>query len=205
MKLNDLKESWNDKVDETDNQLDYTKVITSIEKDTTAFDKKIKRRDILEISIAVLLIPVWSWTLFHSASVMQSVGLLIAIAACILIPYKLIKAKQVDAPKDTSILAFLQVEKLKLENQKQLLESIVLWYISPIMIAIFLITAGGTVNDAGLPQITNKLAIYYGCCVLLVVGIYLLNKRAANKQITPLLDAVNKRIEELTALNDVSE
>jgi len=197
MKLDDLKADWKNEITESGNNVKLTEVIEALMKETTKVDKSIKRRDILEISIALLLIPVWSWKLFYSAGVMQSLGLWIAILACIYIPYRLLKAKRVHVPQDESVLAYLEVEKLKLQNQKSLLETIALWYISPLMIAIVLITAGATVNDFGIPQIPGQLMVYYSFCALLVVGVYLLNTRAAKKKFQPLLDKVNQRISEI--------
>ena len=89
------------------------------------------------------------------------------------------------------------IEKVKLENQKKLLESVALWYILPLMVAIILITAGATVDSLGIPQLTLQLKIYYSFCALLSVGVYLLNKRAAKKRFKPLLDKVNYRIKEI--------
>lgn len=197
MKLDDLKTDWENEVSPSDNEISLTEVIDSLMKETTKIDKSIKRRDILEISISLLLIPVWTWKLFFSAGVMQSIGLWIAILACIYIPYRLLKAKRVNAPQDDSVLAYLEVEKIKISNQKSLLETIALWYIAPLMLAIILITAGATVNDFGVPQISIQLMVYYLFCALLVVGIYLLNTRAAKNKFQPLLDRVNQRIDEI--------
>jgi C4-dicarboxylate transporter len=205
MKLDDLKTEWKNEVIQMTDAERVSNVIDSLEKETTKLDKTIKRRDYLEISIALLIIPVWTWKLFYAASLMQTVGLWIAIFACLLIPYKLLKAKQVDTQKDDSVLAFLNTEKNKLEQQMTLLESVAVWYIAPLFTAIILITAGATVDASGIPQITEQLTIYYGCCVLLVVGIYFLNKRAVKKQLSPLLDNVNKRIQELSSFSEVAE
>lgn len=203
MKFDDLKASWKTEIESDNSTQDLIPMITLLAKETSKVDKSVKRRDIIEISIALLLIPVWSWKLFYSASLVQTIGLWIAIVACVYIPYKLIKAKQVDAPKDSSVMAFLQFEKTKIENQKKLLESIAVWYIAPLMVAIVLITAGATVNEIGIPRITEQLAIYYGFCVMLVIGIYFLNKRAVKKQLLPLLDKIKQRISELNDLKEI--
>lgn len=203
MKLDDLKENWKAEIASENNAQDLSPMIKLLAKETSKMDKSIKRRDIIEISIALLLIPAWSWKLFYSAGLVQSIGLCIAILACLYIPYKLMKAKQVDAPKDNSVMAFLQVEKTKIENQKKLLESVAVWYISPIFLAIILITLGATIDEGGMPRMTEQLAIYYGFCVLLVIGIYYLNKRAVKKQLVPLLDNVKQRINELNNFEEV--
>jgi hypothetical protein len=203
MKFDDLKTGWKTEVEKTGKQQDLTRLVESLEKETKKLDKSIKRRDIMEISIALLLIPVWAWKLFYSASLLQTIGLWIAIVACIYIPYKLLKARQVESAKDDSLLAFLSVEKSKLEKQKELLETIAIWYLSPLMVAIVLITAGSKVDDAGVPQISEQLMVYYLFCGVLYVGIYFLNKRAAKKKFAPLLDRVNQQIQELKSLNNV--
>ena len=203
MKLDDLKANWKTAIESDNSTQDLTPMIELLVKETSKVDKSIKRRDRLEISIALLLIPVWSWKLFYSASLVQSTGLWIAIVACLYIPYKLLKAKQINAPKDNSVMAFLQFEKIKIENQKKLLESVAVWYIAPLMVAIVLITAGATVDEIGIPRITEQLAIYYGFCVMLVIGIYFLNKRVVKKQLLPLLDKIKQRISELNDLKEI--
>jgi hypothetical protein len=203
MKLDDLKANWKTAIESDNSTQDLSPMIELLVKETSKVDKSIKRRDRLEISIALLLIPVWSWKLFYSASLVQTTGLWIAIVACLYIPYKLLKAKQINAPKDNSVMAFLQFEKIKIENQKKLLESIAVWYIAPLMVAIVLITAGATVDETGIPRITEQLAIYYGFCVMLVIGIYFLNKRAVKKQLLPLLDKIKQRISELNDLKEI--
>ena len=203
MKFDDLKTGWKTEVEKTGKQQDLTRLVESLEKETKKLDKSIKRRDIMEISIALLLIPVWAWKLFYSASLLQTIGLWIAIVACIYIPYKLLKARQVESAKDDSLLAFLSVEKSKLEKQKELLETIAIWYLSPLMVAIVLITAGSKVDDAGVPQISEQLMVYYLFCGVLYVGVYFLNKRAAKKKFAPLLDRVSQQIQELKSLNNV--
>ncbi len=197
MMLDDLKVGWESEMKKPVNHEQLATVLEILKTETGKLDKSIKRRDTLEVSIALLLIPVWSWKLVYSVSLMQSVGLWIAILACLFIPYKLIKAKRVNVQKNNSVLGFLLIEKVKLESQKKLLESVALWYILPLMIAIILITAGATLDSLGIPQLTFQLKIYYSFCALLFVGVYLLNKRAAKKQFKPLLDKVNQHIKEI--------
>ncbi len=147
MKLDDLKKDWQQTVNTPTNNENLSEVITMLEKETTKIDKEIKRRDILEISVAILLIPVWIWGLFHAVSSMQTVGYCIALISCIYIPYKLLKAKKVTSSKNSSIRDYLRTEKQKVEQQKKLLESIVWWYIAPLTTAIVLITLGATVDE----------------------------------------------------------
>jgi len=197
MKLDDLKQDWQETIVKSSTTDGLTEVVAMLEKQTTKIDKEIKRRDTLETSISLLLIPVWIYGLFISTGALQSIGFIIAIIACIHIPYRLVKAKKITTPKDTSVKAFLKSEQQKLLQQKQLLESVVSWYIAPLTIAIVLITLGGTVDATGLPHLNDFLIKYYGLLTLLFVGVYLLNKRAVKKKFVPLLDNIEQRLSEL--------
>jgi len=198
MKLDDLKQDWQKNIEQVSAPENLNKVINMLEKETTKIDKEIKRRYFFEISIAVLLIPIWILGLFISKGSIQTIGYIIAIASCIYIPYKLMSAKKVTTPKLSNIKTFLEREKQKVSQQKQLLESIVWWYIAPLTVSIVLITLGGTVNETGLPSMNDHLCIYYGCLVLLIVGIYFLNKRAAKKKFGPLLTNIEQRLAEIS-------
>ncbi len=197
MKLDDLKQDWQETIIKPSTTNDFIEVKAVLEQQTIKIDKEIKRRDILEIAIAFLLIPVWIYGLFTSAGTMQSAGFVLAILSCIFIPYKLVRAKKITSSKSASVRSFLEKEKQKVAQQKQLLESVVSWYIAPLAISIVLITLGATVDTLGVPQIHSNLMVYYGFLVLLIVGIYLLNKRAAKKKFGPLLENIEKRLKEL--------
>ena len=86
---------------------------------------------------------------------------------------------------------------LPYRQQKQLLESIVSWYIAPLATAIVLITLGSTVDATGFPHLSDFLIQYYGLLALLIVGVYFLNKRAAKKKFGPLLENIEQRLSEL--------
>jgi H+/gluconate symporter-like permease len=197
MQLDDLKQDWKKTIQTPSSTNNLTEVITMLEKQTIKIDKEIKRRDLIEISIAILLIPVWIYGLFTSAGAIQTAGLILAILSCLYIPYRLMKAKKITSTKNTNIKTFLENEKQKVSQQKQLLESVVSWYIAPLSISIILITLGGTVDASGTPHLNDYLTNYYGFLVLLIIGVYLLNKRAAKKKFGPLLENIEQRLSEL--------
>ena len=197
MQLDDLKQGWREAVVSHASTDDLTEVIANLEKQTTKIDKEIKRRDLLEISIAVLLIPFWIYGLTNTVGIMQTMGLITAIISCIYIPYKLLNARKVSAVKSSSIKDFLIREKQKVEQQKQLLVSIVWWYLAPLTLSIILITLGSTATETSMFTINDYLQKYYFFLALLVVGVYFLNKRAAKKKFTPLLENIEQRLAEL--------
>lgn len=198
MKLDDLKQDWQQTTQLNSAPENIDEVVTMLETQTKKIDSEIKRRDFIEIAIAFLLIPAWIFGLMTSVSTMQSIGCVIAIISCLYIPYRLVSAKKVKSKKSDSISEFLIVEKQKLSQQKQMLESIVWWYIAPITTAILLITLGSNVDERGVPQIADNMYWYYGSVALLMVGVYFLNKRAAKQKFEPLISNIDNRLSELS-------
>jgi hypothetical protein len=198
MKLEDLKNDWQQNMT-ISTQSNLPELIAMLRNKTSKIDKEIKRRDFIEITIALGLIPVWSWSLINSAGTVQSIGLLLAIASCIYIPYRLLKAKHVVSTKTTSTLDYLLSERDKVKQQQQLLETVVYWYIAPLTLSIVLITLGATIDATGNVTISAQMTIYYLMLTILVVGIYHLNKRAAKKKFGPLLNKIEQRLTELQA------
>lgn len=197
MKLDDLKSDWQQTLQSADAPDNLTEVIAMLALKTEKIDKEIKRRDILEIGIALLLIPFWVYGLINTAGNMQTIGLVLAIFSSIFIPFKLIKAKQIKHSKASSLRAFLENERQKLYQQKRLLETVLWWYLTPITVSIVLIVLGSTVDEHGLPQLNDTLSLYFSSVAVLYAGIYFLNKRAAKKKFTPLLENVEQRLAQL--------
>lgn len=198
MKLDDLKQDWQQTIKNESTPEKITEVINMIEQQTTKIDKEVKRRDFLEVGTSVILVPFWIWGLLNSASTMQSIGLVLAIAACMYIPYRLISAKKVEAKKSGSVKDFLIQEKQKIQQQKQMLESIAWWYLAPLTVAILLISLGANVNEQGIPKISPDMYWYYACVGLFMVGVYFLNKRAAKNKFGPLLKNIEQRLAEMS-------
>lgn len=197
MKLDDLKKDWQQAIQPESKSENIDEVVTMLADKTKKIDKEIKRRDALEISIAVLLIPAWIYGLVISVSTMQTLGCILALVSCCYIPYRLISARRVASKKSDNTKAFLLQERQKLVQQKKMLESILWWYIGPIALSIVLITLGGTVTESGWPQVPANLYWYYASLVVLMVGVFALNKRAAKKKFGPLIDNIDQRLSEI--------
>ena len=71
MKLDDLKQDWQQTIKNESTPEKITEVINMIEQQTTKIDKEVKRRDFLEVGTSVILVPFWIWGLLNSASTMQ--------------------------------------------------------------------------------------------------------------------------------------
>ena len=197
MKIDDLKSEWQSSMEQKSSPEDITLLVESMINETNKLEKEIKRRDILEISIAVMLIPFWLYGLFNSQGLIQSIGFVIGVLSCVLISYRLISAKKVEPAVDDSQYAFLMMQKQKLVQQKQLLENVFWWYLAPIALTIFLVTIGATVDEQGIPRLTEHLKYYYAAVSLFMVGAFFLNKHTVNKKFSPLIERVEQQLAEL--------
>ncbi len=197
MKLDDLRIVWSKEVESEVSDSSISNVLSMIESETGKMDKTIRRRDLLETTTALFLLPVWFWKLFDSPSMISTLGLIVLILSCIFIPVKLWKSKQVGNRLTGSTRDFLESERVKLENQIGMLSSVFWWYLLPLSSGIFLFSLGVKVDINGAPIITNGLLVYYMICFIFMVLVYYMNKRSVNKKFIPLLQQINSQIKEL--------
>lgn len=197
MKLDDLKNDWNKKISTTDSKKQIKELCKMLEQKIDANNQQIKRRDSLEIGISLVLIPFWIVGLFLSVSTLQSIGFVAAILSCLYIPYKMMEAKKIDSPKDHSVREFLLCERQKLVKQKQMLETVHWWYLTPLGVSIALMSLGAKVTESGWPVFTNFNVTYLAIVVVVYVGIYFMNLSVAKKKFTPLIENIDNRLEEL--------
>ncbi|WP_125779340.1 hypothetical protein [Pseudoalteromonas rubra] len=197
MKLDDLKQNFEQQIQSSSSEAKLTLQVDELKAKTKKYQRDIKVRDFMEISISLLLIPVWLYGLSISVNWMQSLGCVLATLTSLYIPYKLLKARRLTPCKDDSLRAYLHQEQQRLAQQKQLLETIVWWYIAPVFVSVMLITLGANMDDEGVIRLESHMQVYYLLVLLGMVGIYFWNKRAAEKRFGPLLTRVEQQLNEL--------
>lgn len=198
MKLDDLKQDFQQAIETDSDPEKISELVDKLAAETSKIDKEIKRRDMLEIGVALLLIPAWIYRLTDSASTLQTIGLLFAIATCLFIPYKLVSAKKVEAKISDSHKDFLHQEKQKVSQQKAMLESVLWWYVGPIALSVLMITLGKSVDENGIPQILPEFYWYYAFLAVFSVGLVFLNKKNAKKKFDPILEKINQHLNEIS-------
>ncbi|RZM85430.1 hypothetical protein C3B51_00390 [Pseudoalteromonas rubra] len=197
MKLDDLKQNFEQQIQSSSSEAKLTLQVDELKAKTKKYQRDIKVRDFMEISISLLLIPVWLYGLSISVNWMQSLGCVLATLTSLYIPYKLLKARRLTPTKNDSLRAYLHQEQQRLAQQKQLLETIVWWYIAPVFVSVMLITLGANMDDEGVIRLESHMQVYYLLVLLGMVGIYFWNKRAAEKRFGPLLARVEQQLNEL--------
>jgi Flp pilus assembly protein TadB len=199
MNLDDAKALWTSDHEPTDETmstrtLSDSEILRLVQEQSEAFDQKIRRRDLLESIAAVAVCLFFGWLAWDDPSPLVTAGSLIIIGGSALIFGRLrwARMRSADAPTDQPVTQRLQHEREKTDAQIRLLESVLWWYIAPLLVGLLLVTVG----DNGWSAFT----FIYGTVVLLGAGwIYVLNQRAVRRSLRP-------RREKLTRLlNQVSE
>jgi hypothetical protein len=199
MKLDDLKQAWQEEVKVLDNKPELAQALEGLETQTNKIDREVRFRDYVEISIAMIIIPVMVWRLYTAHNVVEFIGLLILLLACIYVPYKLLSAKKVKSSKLNSVKSFLTVEKQKIEAQIKLLSTIASWYLAPLSVGILLGFTGAQAEEVSQIVFTSDMFMYYGAVIGLSVLVYFYNKQTVAKKLQPVLDNLNARLNELPA------
>jgi len=155
----------------------------------------VRRRDILETSIALLLVPVFgffAWFFLGKGMWVAAFGSALLVAGCLYIPWRLHQARklQPDPEMSTDMLVYLRAERDATEAQYLLLKGILRWYLGPIGVAVILLYFG--------VQGWSLSTLYYTLLVLGLYGvIYLLNQKAAARKIAPRIEQIDEQIRAL--------
>jgi len=197
MMFDDLKLDWQNEVAQKNNNTSLAFSSEPLEIEANKIDKLVKRQDIIEITTAILFLPVITYLLLNSENAIQLTGYFIWIYVCIITPYKLVKARMIKVDKDNNMKSYLQAEKQKTIGQLDLLRTFVWWHIIPILVGLILVSAGSTLDETGTLHISFSLKIYYSFCTLGAIGVYFYNKKMAENKFKPLLDKINQRLDEI--------
>lgn len=197
MKLDELKQAWQDEVKVVEGQPDLSGAIDALERETDKIDRQVKLRDFIEIAIALIMVPFWIWRMNDAVHPMELAGLIDLTLVCLFIPYKLIMAKKVKASKLNSVRSFLVVKKRKIEGQIKLLGSIVNWYLLPIALGLIMLRAGHNMGKVDPVTVDLASLLYFAGGVALCLLVYFLTKREVKTKLQPVLDKLNKRLAQL--------
>lgn len=192
MELEELKKIW--KKQEADEQESFTKeqLVVMLNNKLISFDEKIKRRDWLEIGVAVIIALSCLIILFDTQSIWFRLGCLTLIIASGVIIFKLVSARNIDTYKsiraDKSFGEHLKEELDKMNNQKRLLKSVFSWYLLPIFIGIVFFVIGFEQN------LLFKV-LYLAAVVILYGYIWKLNQNAVAEKVDPIIKDLEEAID----------
>ena len=201
MNLDDAKDLWSSTNEpDTDSMSAHTlsesELLRLVKDKADAFDKKIWRRDLIE-SIAALAVFVFFAWMLRDPSWLVRIGALMVMGGSALIYWKLRRARtrHDDPSLDRPVADVLRTERAKVDDQIRLLETVLWWYIGPLVAGILLITVG----DSGWSWFT---LVYSSVVLAGSVAIYALNQRAVRTDLKPRRAELTRLLEQVEGTAD---
>lgn len=188
-----LKRLWSDSNKEQKVAINPDILIDSIHHKSLYMENKIKQRDKSEIIVAVLMILVFGCLFYVFPQVLAKIGAGIIVVSCMLIIFRLIRARKVNIKQETSseIKYHLSVSLQQVRQQINLLNTVFWWYLLPIFIGVLCMYYGLSKSFTSRAVYTVIVTIIYGY-------IWYLNKEAVRKKLKPLEAEIQQALKELS-------
>lgn len=191
MSLDDAKAYWWSQHDAGTPPLSDDDILALVKSEAKRFDRRILFRDLREMIAAGVAVVLIAPSALH-ANLLTRLGVVVLIAALVLIAVKLRRARRMPgaAGMEQPAALVLEGERSKMDAQIRLLESVLWWYLGPIWLAVVMIIAG----RAGASWLT------LGCTAvvtLLSLALYQLNMHAARRYLRPRRDELSRLLAEV--------
>lgn len=198
MNLDDAKDLWTSEQDSAPpamsaRSLSDDELLRFVKENAAAFDRRLWRRDLLESIAAVAVFLFFGWILLRDPSWWTRSGALLLMAGSAYVFWRLRRARTRYASPSSSdrpVAEVLRTERAKVEEQIQLLDTVLWWYLAPITLGALLIVVGS--NG------WTWSALMQAVLVLLVAGaLYLLNQRGRRCTYEPRREKLTRLLEEV--------
>jgi hypothetical protein len=187
----ELVKIWQSSPNQERVKFEKSRLMIDVQSTLDHLHKKIKYRDLSE-QIAVLIIsPVFAYYAYRIPYTLTKIASVLIILWGIYVIIRLRKAKKHKPGAFTeTYLEYLHKSREYLSIQKQLLDSVIYWYILPGTALLFLFLMG----FIGVPGKSNYIIRTSIGNVVVAVAIYFLNKRAVKIQLLPRLEKIDALI-----------
>ena len=174
-------------------------LIGSLTPKIKSMEKRIRRRDSREILVCICMIPLFGWWLITIPQLFAKIGSAIIIAACLLVIFRLIRARRVNIKEDAAseIRHNLAISLQLIRQQIKLLDTLLWWYLLPFFTGIIFFYS----------SLTNSIlskAIYSVIVVTVYGYIYYLNKKAIKIHLKPMEEHLARILNDLSASETLS-
>src|SRR5579871_1112950 len=198
MNLDDFQKSWQSQNAKISINADV--LLNEVRRNQNQFHALILRRDIIEMAVAAVLVPIftyWGWK-GQWTSYLVAFGCFV-VGAYFLVDRRRQKKKTPDLQdslKDSAVTSLAEVN-----HQIWLLKNVLWWYLSPLYVPIIMFF-GETAWDSRGPAAARisvvVMALFLmGFTTVIYAGIYWLNQWAVKKQFDPRRRELEKLLSEL--------
>jgi len=198
----ELKNIWKNSSKAARISIETDQLIQEFDTKMTNIQKKIRKRDVREISASVIGIIIFSFLAFEIPFPITKLSCFLSILWFVFVIYKFRKSKQQNTPEKLSISLKGQLEnkKILIQQQLELLNSAAYWYAGSSFITnfIFIIGLGNPADYDWKNQLAeNLLPLATNAKITTLIGLaffYLfiawINKRAAKKELQPIIKTI---------------
>ncbi len=146
-------------------------------------EKTVRWRNIREWVACAVVAPWFGWMALGAPNVLVQIGALVVVLAAFYVAYRLYRDGRTRQAPDPALNTgtALSAYHRELLRQAALLQQVPYWYVGPLALGVFIISAGWVLEAVRAGQPLTGWLIYLGAVILLMVGISYLNRRVARK------------------------
>lgn len=200
----ELKDIWNNSSQSGQISIETKQLTEELSTKIKSIQKKIRSRDIREISASIIGILIFGYLLFEIPFPVTKVACGLAIAWFVFVIVKFRKSNLQNTKTDFSLTIAEQLnnQRTMMLQQSNLLGSTLYWYAIPPFIMNFIFILGlenpidynwtNSVAESLLPLTFNFKIVTLIGLALFYAFTYWINKRALNKGVKPTLESIEK-------------
>lgn len=191
----ELSKIWKSSPQQEQVKFDKSRFMLDVQSSVDEFHKQMKMLYIREALGAFITIPMFSIYAFLFPHLLTKIGFALVVLCSIYILF-VIKRSKDKVPNQFSMnyLEYLQKTKAYLEESKRNRETVLIWYVLPFVVSIWLAMTGMYLEH---PDTLNGLLVTIVVSLLVSIGIHFMNQRSAKQVVAPRLEKVNNLIKSL--------
>ena len=174
-------------------KFDLSQLETNLKSKTKKMDRTLFWRDTREIIAAVVVMVIFSYKAISDSSTVTKFTSVLFVLWAMYVAYRLLDVRKYKRTGDlsNSFKAQLLQQKMYLQEQAHLLDSIMSWYVGPFAVIFTILIIGRSFSDDPIWVIIVSIVVKLTVLSLFSWGLYALNKRAAKKAFVPLIENID--------------
>ena len=187
----ELIKIWKSSPNQERVKFEKSRLMMDVQSSTDRLHRSIKYRDMMEQIAAIIVIPIFAYYVYLVPPMVSKIASALVVLWAIFVILRLRKAKKNKPGALTeSYLDYLYKTRDYFEVQKQMIDSVLYWYILPAWTIVTMFVAG----FIGVPGKLKWMIQTETLNTIIGVIAYFLNKRAVKKQFMPRLTKIDELI-----------